>query len=138
LGGVVKTAKPVEHHKPTVPVTCLARVRLNEKNLLVLTLMNTKNALGFFVLGLLMHTILVLMQSFSVSAVEAESSVRLIWLGFMSWVVGGIGFAFITREGLVRLPTLITAVVPARLLRPVEAQGEQVQIQSVVRVGITY
>ena len=100
--------------------------------------MNTKNALGFFVLGLLMHAILVLMQSFSVSAVEAESSVRLIWLEFMSWVVGGVGFAFIAHEGLVRLPTLISAVVPARLLRPVEAQGEQVQIQSVVRVGITY
>ena len=28
LGGIVKTAKPVEHQKPTVPVTCLARVRL--------------------------------------------------------------------------------------------------------------
>jgi hypothetical protein len=101
--------------------------------------MNLKNAFSFFVLGLLMHSTPVLAQSLSaVPVAVVESSVRMVWLEFMGWVIGGIGFAYIAHEGLVRLPILVKAVVPARYLRPIETRTAPVQMQAVVRVGLTY
>lgn len=100
--------------------------------------MNIKNALGFFVLGLLMHTAPTLAQALSVNTVIEASTVRAAWLEFMSWVIAGIGFGYLAHEGAVRVQAFMLAVVPARLLRPSEVQPEQIQIQTAVRVGITY
>jgi len=96
--------------------------------------MNIKNALGFFVLGFLMHTTPALAQSFSVNAVMDESSVRTVWLELMGWVVGGIGFSYLAREGMARVPSLLAAVLPESLLRPT-AQPER--IPQTVRLAIT-
>jgi hypothetical protein len=100
--------------------------------------MNSKNALGFLVLGCFMHTTPLLAQSLAdYSVAVADDSVRTLWMQFMSWVVGGIGLGYLTREGVVRVPVLLMAIVPERLLRPVEVSGEHEQMPSGVRVGIS-
>ena len=100
--------------------------------------MNCKNALGFLILGILMHTTPLLAQSLSDYYVSvADGSVRTVWLELMSWVIGGIGLGYLSRESVVRLPALLTTLVPERLLRPIEASGEHEQIPAGVRVGIS-
>lgn len=99
--------------------------------------MNIKNALGFFVLGLLMNATPVVAQSLTGTAFLAESSVRQVWLEFMSWVVGGIGFAYVAREGAVRVSVALAAVIPVRLFRPIDVQVD-VPMRTAVRVGATY
>lgn len=100
--------------------------------------MNSKNALGFLGLGLLMHATPLLAQSLAEYPVSfADTSVRAIWMELMSWVVGGIGFSYLTREGVARLPALLTAMVPERLLRPIEAKTESLGMPAGVRVGIS-
>lgn len=100
--------------------------------------MNIKNALCFFILGLLMHTSPTVAQMLSVNALVGESSVRAVWLELMSWVIGGIGFSFIAYEGTVRAQAHILAVIPARLLRPSEVPAGQMQFRTAVRVATTY
>ena len=100
--------------------------------------MNSKNALGFLVLGLMMHSAPIVAQLFAAtSEAVGDSSVRTVWLEFMSWVNGGVGAGYLAREGLLHIPTLISAIVPVRWLRPVEADGTPVQIPSTVRVGVS-
>ncbi len=100
--------------------------------------MNNKNALGFFFLGLLMHTTLVVVQSLSdYSGAVAGESVRTMWVQFMSWVIGGIGFGNLAREGMARMPALLTALVPERLLRPVATRSESLQLPVTARVGVS-
>ncbi len=100
--------------------------------------MNIKNALGFFSLGLLMHTTLVVVQSLSDSTGSgAAESVRTLWVQFMSWLIGGIGIGNLAREGMARMPAYLTAMVPERLLRPVETQSEARQLPVPARVGIS-
>jgi hypothetical protein len=100
--------------------------------------MNTKNAFGFLALGMLMYVTPVFAQSLAVHP-EAilEASVRAIWLELMGWVIGGIGSAFILKEAAVRLPALLMMLTPARLLRPVEGQGESVRLPVGVRVSVS-
>jgi hypothetical protein len=100
--------------------------------------MNSKNALGFLVLGLLMHSAPLVAQWLAdASVVVGDASVRTVWLEFMSWVNGGIGVSYFAREGVLHVPALISAIVPEQWLRPVAADGEPVQISSPVRVGVS-
>jgi hypothetical protein len=101
--------------------------------------MNTKNALGFLFLGMLLHVTPTLAQSLTTQAdlVADTSSVRTVWLEFMSWVIGGIGSAYLIREAAVRLPALLAVLSPARLLRPIMAKGEAVQIPVGARVSVS-
>lgn len=101
--------------------------------------MNIKNALGFFVLGLLMHTTPVLAQSFSADAVVGQLSVRSVWLELMSWVIGGIGCSYLVWVGMQSAQDFILDVVSARLLRlSEEMPAGQIRFQTAVRVSITY
>ncbi|MFT3867293.1 MAG: hypothetical protein QM715_02235 [Nibricoccus sp.] len=100
--------------------------------------MNIKNALCFFILGLLMHTSPAIAQMVSSDVVMSESSVRAVWLEFMSWVVGTVGISYLTHEGVVRLHSFLLAVIPAKLLRPSEAPLEQMRFRTNVRVATTY
>ena len=100
--------------------------------------MNIKNAIVFFVLGLLMHMSPAVAQMLSANAVMSESSVRSMWLVFMSWVVGGVGITYLTHEGVIRAHSFIEAVMPARLLRPTGVPAEQMEFQTAVRVATTY
>jgi hypothetical protein len=100
--------------------------------------MNIKNALGFLVLGLLMYSAPTFAQSLSdYSAAAAVPSVRTVWLEFMGWVIGGIGIAYLSREGVVRMPVLVATMVPARLLRQVEASNDSGRIPDGARVGVS-
>lgn len=100
--------------------------------------MNIKNALGFFCLGLLMHTTPLLAQSLSdYSMAVADTSVRSVWVQFMSWVIGGIGLGYLTRDAALRMPALLTAITPARLLRPIESRGDAVRLPAGARVGLS-
>jgi len=63
-----------------------------------------------------------------------EASVRTLWLEFMACVVGGIGSAYLLREGWVRVPALV-AMLPR--VRSFESQEESAQIESGVRVGVS-
>lgn len=100
--------------------------------------MNSKNALSFLVLGLMMHTTPLLALSLAGNpGALADASVRTIWMEFMSWVIGGIGFSYLTRDVAVRMPALLTAMVPERLLHPVEDKSESLQMPDGVRVGIS-
>jgi len=85
-----------------------------------------------------MHATPLLAQSLASFPVAVEdASVRTVWLELMSWVIGGIGLGYLTREGFVRLPTLLTAMVPERFLRPVEGRAESLEMPVGVRVGIS-
>jgi len=100
--------------------------------------MNIKNAISFLVLGLLMQTTPLLAQSLSDHAVVlTDSSVRSVWVQFMSWVIGGIGLGYLARDAAVRMPALLVAIIPERLLRPVESQGEPMRLPVSVRVGLS-
>jgi len=101
-------------------------------------LMNTKNALGFLFLGMLMHVTPAFAQSLAASDSQiVETSVRTVWLEFMGWVIGGIGSAYLIREAAVRLPVMLTLLAPARLWRSVAVKGEAVQIPVGARVGVS-
>lgn len=101
-------------------------------------LMNTKNALGFLFLGMLMHVTSTFAQSLAASDGQIiETSVRTIWLEFMGWLIGGIGSAYLIREAAVRLPAMLAVLAPARLLRSVAAKGEAVQLPVGARVGVS-
>lgn len=100
--------------------------------------MNIKNALCFFILGLLMHTTPAVAQMVSANAVVNESSVRAAWLEFMSWVVGGVGISYLAHDGVVRAHSFLMAIIPAKLLRPSEVPVEQMRFQPTVRVAATY
>lgn len=100
--------------------------------------MNIKNALGFFCLGLLMQTTLVVVQSFAeASGTASGESVRTIWVQFMSWVIGGIGFGNLAREGLAHLPNLLSTLVPAQVWRPAETKTESLQLPVAARAGVS-
>ncbi|MFT3784087.1 MAG: hypothetical protein QM790_18935 [Nibricoccus sp.] len=96
--------------------------------------MNINHALGFLVLGLLMHTTPLMAQAYAGSSAALGSSVRVMWLEFMSCVNGGIGLAFLARFGAVRLPVLAMSLVPERWLRPSEARDAHVRIPSGARI----
>jgi len=101
-------------------------------------IMNTKNAFGFLALGMLMYVTPVFAQSLAAHP-EAilDASVGTVWLELMGWVIGGIGSTFLLKEAAVRLPTLLAMVTPARLLRPIEDQGESVRLPVGVRVSVS-
>jgi hypothetical protein len=100
--------------------------------------MNIKNAFGFLVLGMVMYASPALAQSTdSLQIAVADSSVRTLWLEFMGWVIGGIGLSSLGREAAVRLPVLLTMLVPAQLLRPVEGRGEPMRLPVGVRVVVS-
>jgi len=100
--------------------------------------MNIKNALGFLVLGMLMYASSAFAQSAeSHQTAVADASVRTVWLEFMGWVIGGIGFAYLSREATVRLPVLLAMLLPERLLRPIEARGEPVSMPVGVTVSVS-
>jgi len=100
--------------------------------------MTTKNALGFLALGLLMHVAPVLVQAASdTSAQVADTSVRIIWVEFMSWVLGSIGLGYLVRVGMFHLPTLIATLVPGRFLRPSEAKAEALPLPAGQRIGVS-
>jgi|GEM_PF-2198831 len=100
--------------------------------------MNIKNALGFLVLGTLMYVSSVLAQSAEPhQTAVVNASVRTVWLEFMGWVTGGIGFAYLGREATLRLPALLAMLLPERLLRPVEARSEPERLPVGVRVAVS-
>jgi hypothetical protein len=100
--------------------------------------MNNKNAVGFFLLGLLMYVTPVLAQSLaSHPGAVTSGSVRMVWLEFMGWVVGGIGLAYLIREVAVRLPSWLPVLVPERVLRSVFGKAEPVQLPVGARVGVS-
>jgi len=100
--------------------------------------MNIKNALGFLILGMVMYASPAFAQSTdSLQIAVADASVRTLWLEFMGWVIGGIGISYLGREAAVRIPALIAMITPERLLRPVEGQGEPMQLPLGVRVVVS-
>ena len=100
--------------------------------------MNIKNAFGFLVLGMVMYASPALAQSTeAVQTTMADATVRTLWLEFMGWVIGGIGLSYLSREAAVRLPALATAIIPERLLRPVQGQAEPMRLPVGVRVAVS-
>ena len=98
--------------------------------------MNIKNALGFLVLGLLMQV----MSVFSQSANHLEfvdNSVRIIWMEFMSWVIGGIGSTFLVKESAVRLPALLVLLTPEQFLHSGETLPESVRLEVGARASVS-
>jgi hypothetical protein len=88
--------------------------------------MNINNALGFIVLGLLMLATPAFAEALTVHpVVVAEASVRTLWLEVMGWVTGGIGSIYIARDAALRVPSLLAALIPERLLRPIRGESER-------------
>ena len=103
-----------------------ANVRRSPQALL---LMNIKNAVGFFFLGLVMHVPPTFAPSLAAhSDMITSDSVRTIWLELMGWVIGGIGSAYLLRDAALRAPAFFSSLLPERLFSPAESQSAPVQI----------
>jgi hypothetical protein len=94
--------------------------------------MTTLNALGFFLLGLAMIFLPVLMPAYFVAKAMDGSNTSGLWLGVMGLFQGSMGVGFIIRNEAaplairlmtLRLPTFKPAerVSPAVILRPLRA-----------------
>jgi hypothetical protein len=46
----------------------------------------------------------------------------------MGWVIGGIGSIYLLRDAALRLPALLSTLLPARMLNPTGSQRETVQM----------
>ena len=102
------------------------------------SLMNNKNALGFLVLGLLMYVTPMMAQSLAVHPeVISDTSVRMIWLELMGWVIGGIGSSYLMKEAAIRMPVLFVLLTPERLLRPIEDRVDSARLPAAVRAGVS-
>jgi len=100
--------------------------------------MNSKNALGFLILGFLMHTTPLLAQSLSnYSVAVVDGSVRTVWLELMGWVIGGIGLGYLMRATAARMPVLFAAVMPERQLGPSEQRGTTLHLPVGSQVGLS-
>lgn len=93
--------------------------------------MTTLNALGFFMLGIVMIFMPVLIPDYFVADAVDGSSTSALWLGVMGMFQGAMGTLFILRNETLpllvrlmtlRLPTFKPAerIAPALILRPVQ------------------
>ena len=100
--------------------------------------MNIKNALGFFILGLVMYSVSVLAEASGESAsAESELAVRMVWLSFMGWVTSLIGLTYLLKEGVVRLPVLWVAVKADPWIRPLVVRAEETRVPEGVRAAVS-
>lgn len=100
--------------------------------------MNIKNALGFLVLGLVMHVVPVLAEAGG-EAIPADTApaVRMLWLNFMGWVTGLIGVAYLLREGAVRLPAVWVAVKTDPWIRPLLVRSAETRVPEGARAAVS-
>jgi hypothetical protein len=88
--------------------------------------MNFTNALGFFGLGLLMHFAPNFAPHWLASGADIAADTRSgLWLYFMSFVVSGIGGAYLARDAYARTARVLSALQLPTLLRPVSAFDRQ-------------
>jgi hypothetical protein len=100
--------------------------------------MNIKNAVGFFFLGLVMYVTPTLVPAMAAHAENITGeSVRTIWLELMGGVIGAIGSSYLLRDAALRMPTLLSALLPVRMLNPAGREREAVQIPVGVRAVVS-
>lgn len=97
------------------------------------TAMNSFNALGFLVLGIVMHVAPTLAPHFS-GAASDPSSRSALWLWFMSYVVGGIGSLYFVHQGYHVSTAYLAKVQLPSLLRPATAKRPAPDLATGVRV----
>jgi hypothetical protein len=93
--------------------------------------MNFSNALGFLGLGVLMHVAPGFLGSGAALDSESRSS---LWLYFMSYVIGGVGSAYIAHDGYTRFVAVLSKIQLPALLRPASAKRPVEGVPSAVRV----